>query len=64
MEKKSVQRIFGPKRDEVTGEHRKEHSKGLYNLHFSPTTEMGRTCSIYGREKDMSTEFLAKNFKG
>jgi hypothetical protein len=31
-----VQRIFGPKRDEVTGEWRKMHNGELHNLHSSP----------------------------
>jgi hypothetical protein len=30
------QRIFGPKRDEVTGEWRKLHSEELHNLYSSP----------------------------
>jgi hypothetical protein len=29
--------IFGPKRDEVTGEWRKLHNKELYDLYFSPS---------------------------
>jgi hypothetical protein len=29
-------RIFGPKRDEVTGEWRKLHSEGLHILYSSP----------------------------
>jgi hypothetical protein len=31
-----VRRIFGPKRDEVTGEWRRLHKKELYALHSSP----------------------------
>jgi hypothetical protein len=31
-----LRRIFGPKRDEVTGEWRKLHSGELHNLHSSP----------------------------
>jgi hypothetical protein len=31
-----VRRIFGPKRDEVTGEWRKLHSEGLHILYSSP----------------------------
>jgi hypothetical protein len=30
-------RIFGPKRDEVTGEWRKLHNEELRNLYFSPS---------------------------
>jgi hypothetical protein len=32
-----VLRIFGPKRDEVTGERRKLHNKELHDLYSSPT---------------------------
>jgi hypothetical protein len=32
-----LRRIFGPKRDEVTGEWRKLHSEGLHHLFSSPT---------------------------
>jgi transcription termination factor 2 len=31
-----LRRIFGPKRDEVTGEWRKLHNEELYDLYFSP----------------------------
>jgi hypothetical protein len=31
-----VLRIFGPKRDVVTGDWRKMHNEELYNLYFSP----------------------------
>jgi hypothetical protein len=31
-----LRRIFGPKRDEVTGEWRKLHSEELHNLYLSP----------------------------
>jgi hypothetical protein len=47
-------RIFGPKRDEVTGEWRRLHNKELYALYSSPNikkTEMGRTCGTYGGEE-------------
>jgi hypothetical protein len=29
-------KIFGPKKDEVTGDWRKLHNEGLHNLHSSP----------------------------
>jgi hypothetical protein len=31
-----MRRIFGPKKDEVTGEWRRLHNKKLYTLYFSP----------------------------
>jgi hypothetical protein len=36
FEKTVLRRIFGPKRDEVTGEWRKLHSEELHNLYSSP----------------------------
>ena len=35
-EKMVLRRIFGPKRDEVTGEWRKLHNEGLNDLYCSP----------------------------
>jgi hypothetical protein len=45
-----VLRIFGPKRDEVTGGWRKLHNEELRNLYSSPNDEVkkdetGRACS-------------------
>ena len=52
-----LRRIFGPKRDEVTGEWRKLHNDEHYELFSSPNliwmikkSEMGRACSTYRRE--------------
>jgi hypothetical protein len=36
FENRVLRRIFGPKRDEVTGEWRKMHKEQLNNLHSSP----------------------------
>jgi hypothetical protein len=36
FENKVLRRIFGPKRDEVTGQWRRLHIKGLYALYSSP----------------------------
>jgi hypothetical protein len=35
-EKKALRRIFGPRRDEVTGDWRKLHNEELHNLYSSP----------------------------
>jgi hypothetical protein len=35
-----LRRVFGPKRDEMTGEWRKLHNEEL--------NEMGRACCVYG----------------
>ena len=51
-----LRRVFGPKRDEVTGEWRKLHNKELSDLYsFSnivrvvEKNEMGGECGAYGR---------------
>jgi hypothetical protein len=36
FEDRVLRRIFGPKRDEVTGEWRKLHNEELHNLYSSP----------------------------
>jgi hypothetical protein len=36
FENRVLRRIFGPKRDEVTGEWRKWHNEELHNLYSSP----------------------------
>jgi hypothetical protein len=35
FENRVLRRIFGPKRDEVTGDGRKLHNEELHNLYFS-----------------------------
>jgi hypothetical protein len=55
-----VLRIFGPKRDEVTGGWRELHNEELHNLYSSPSIksdlvkedEMGRACSTNGGEEE------------
>jgi hypothetical protein len=38
FENRVLRRVFGPKRDEVTGEWRKLHNEELNNLYSSPNT--------------------------
>jgi hypothetical protein len=51
-----LRRLFGPKRDEVTGEWRKLHNEELHNLYSSPdiirqvkANEVGGACGTHGR---------------
>jgi hypothetical protein len=37
FENRVLRRIFGPKRDEVTGEWRKLHTEEIHDLYCSPT---------------------------
>ena len=37
FEKRLLRKIFGPKRDEVTGEWRRLHNEELYDLYSLPT---------------------------
>jgi hypothetical protein len=57
FENRVLRRIFGPKRDEVTGESRKLHIEELHNLYSSPdiirqvkaNEVVGGACSMHGR---------------
>jgi hypothetical protein len=56
FENRVLRRIFGPKRDEVTGEWTKLQSEELHNLYSSPdivrqvkANEVGGACSTYVR---------------
>jgi hypothetical protein len=42
FENRVLRRIFGPKRDEVTGECRKLHNKELHDLYSSPSSHVAR----------------------
>ena len=63
FENRTLRRIFGPKRDEVTGEWRKLRNGELYHLYPSPniirvikpiTRKLGWACSTYwGEERCM-----------
>jgi hypothetical protein len=56
-----LRRIFGPKRDRVTGGWRKLHNEELHSLYSSPSIiriiksrmmMVGRTCGTNGREEE------------
>ena len=58
FENRVLRRVFGPKRDEVTGEWRKLHNKELNDLYCSPNivrviqkNGMGEACSAYGEQE-------------
>jgi hypothetical protein len=61
-------RIFGPKRDEITGEWRRLQNKELYALYSSSNIirlinsrrQMGRTCGTYGGEERCIQDFGGK----
>jgi hypothetical protein len=57
FENRVLRTIFGPRRDEVTGEWRKLHNEEFNVMYSSPTiarmikiekNEMGGVCSTYG----------------
>jgi hypothetical protein len=59
-----LRRIFGPKRDEVTGGWRKLHNEELHNLYSSPGQdkkgEMGGACSTNGEERNAYRILMGK----
>ena len=58
-------KIFGPKRDEVTGDWRQLHSEKLHDLYFSPNiirvnksnSEIDRACGKYGAQQRCIQDF-------
>jgi hypothetical protein len=61
FENRVLRRIFGPRREEVTGDWRKLHNEELHNLYSSPNIirmiqvkedAMARPCSTNGGEKE------------
>jgi hypothetical protein len=55
FENRVLRKIFGPKRDEVTGGWRKLYNEELHNLYSSPSIirmikSSRRACSTHGRE--------------
>jgi hypothetical protein len=68
FEKRVLRRIFGPKRDEVTGEWRRLHSEELCSVLLTKyysgdqikNTEMGGVCSMCGGEEKCILGFGGK----
>jgi hypothetical protein len=46
FENKVLRRVFGPKRDEVTGEWGRLHNKELYALYFSPNIRLFKSIRL------------------
>jgi hypothetical protein len=68
FENRLQRRIFGPKRDAVTGEWRKLHNEELHNLHSSSIfyqvkEDMGRACSM-NMEKRIAYRILVRKLAG
>jgi hypothetical protein len=59
FENEVLRRIFGPKRDEVTGEWRRLHNEELFALYSTSyysddqikKTQIARACSTYGARR-------------
>jgi hypothetical protein len=68
FENRVLRRIFGPKRDQVTGEWRKMHNGELHNLYSSPDikadqikeNEVGGACGTRGRGEKRVQGFYGK----
>jgi hypothetical protein len=64
FENRVLRRIFGRKRDEVTGEWRKLHNEELHILYSSPNiirqNEVGEACGTRGRGEKIVQSFDGK----
>jgi hypothetical protein len=59
-ENRVLRKIFGPKRDEVTGECRKLHNEELHDLYSSPG-EMGGACGTNGEKRNAYRLLVGKS---
>jgi PAS domain-containing protein len=67
FENRVLRRIFGPKRDEVTGEWRELHSEELHNLYSSPNImRQGKSRRIRwaGQRTHMEDERRVNSYGG
>jgi hypothetical protein len=55
FENRILRKIFGRKRDKVTGERRKIHNMEIHNLYYSPKNiredELSGRCSTHGGDQ-------------
>jgi hypothetical protein len=56
FENRVLRRIFGPKRDEVTGERRKFHNKELHDLYSLPSIISSNRNEYQKQKKNVSGE--------
>jgi hypothetical protein len=70
FENRGLRRVFGPKRDEVTGEWRKLHNEELNYLYSSPIIvrviksrimRWAGTCSVPGEERSVYRVLVGKS---
>jgi hypothetical protein len=68
FENRVLRRIFGPKRDEVTGKWRKLHNEELHNLYSTPdiiwqvkANAVDGACSTHGRVEKSAQGFGGKS---
>jgi len=69
FENRALRRIFGPKKDEVTGQWRKPHNREFNDLHSSPKNysyvqikknEMGGAIACKGSRRDAYRVLMGK----
>jgi hypothetical protein len=66
FENRELRRIFGPRREELTGGFRKLHNDKLHNLYSLPNDDqynkdkMSGTCSTHGRDEQFVQNFSRK----
>jgi hypothetical protein len=61
FENRLLRRIFGPKRNEMTGGWRELHNEELHDLYFSPNIiryqaeedEVGAACAASGKKRNL-----------
>jgi hypothetical protein len=60
FENRFLRRIFGPKRDEVTGEWRKLHNEELHHLYSSRQMRWTGHVTCMGEERKVSMVLVVK----